>query len=254
MTGERYRTPSVTRSALLASKLRPTIVRRPQAPARMEEALRPLAGCLTLLHAGAGYGKTSVLAATHRPEWTWYNLDATDRDPQTFATRLSLALGIELSLPDDAGGDVLALELAHRLPDPTTVTLDRGEQLGESVELGRFLSELLMAAPALSLRMATRTRPALPLERLRLEGRLVELGPTELRLNRAEVAQLLTAAWGRPPEPIQLDFADRVLDGWPAALQLWQGTLGDDGDLLAPLQSGQPLHEYLHEEVCGTLP
>jgi DNA-binding SARP family transcriptional activator len=254
VTGERHRTPQVTRPALLASKLRPTIGGPARPPARLEEALRPRVGCLTLLHAGAGYGKTSVLAATHQPDWTWYNLDATDRDPAAFAARLSAALGVEASLPDDASGDVLALELAQRLPDRTTVTLDRGEQLGESVELGRFLSELLVAAPALSLRLATRTRPALPLERLRLEGRLVELGPNDLRLNRSEVVQLLTEAWGHPPEPAQLDFADTVLDGWPAALQLWQAAVGEDGDLLAPLQSGQPLHEYLHEEVCGTLP
>jgi DNA-binding SARP family transcriptional activator len=254
VTGERQRTPQVTRPALLASKLRPTIGRLTRAPARLEEALRPRSGCLTLLHAGAGYGKTSVLAATHRPEWTWYNLDATDRDPAAFAARLGAALGVDARLPTDAAGDVLALELAQRLPGRATVTLDRGEQLGEAVELGRFLSELLVAAPALSVRLATRTRPALPLERLRLEGRLVELGPNDLRLNRSEVAQVLTAAWGHPPEAAQLDFADTVLDGWPAALQLWQAAVGEDGDLMAPLQSGQPLHEYLHEEVCGTLP
>jgi ATP/maltotriose-dependent transcriptional regulator MalT len=57
--------------------------------------VRPRFGCLTLVHAGAGYGKTTALAAGHRPEWTWYNLDATDREPATLAQRLGLALQVD---------------------------------------------------------------------------------------------------------------------------------------------------------------
>ena len=241
---------------MLGSKLQPTTVRQPEVPGRLRELLRPRAGALVLVHAGAGYGKTTALAASHRPEWTWYNLDATDCDPVTFAERLSLALGVEPSEADPSvSGEVLALELAQSLQGAaTTVTLDRCEQVGEAVELGRFLSELLVAAPSLALRVATRTRPPLPLERLRLEGRLVEVGPAELRLNRSEITRLLAALGGRPPEPAELDFADTVLGGWPAALLLWHGGLDEDRDLTAPLQPGQPLHEYIHEEVFGRLP
>jgi DNA-binding SARP family transcriptional activator len=241
---------------MLISKLRPTTVRRQEVSSRLEDVVRPRFGCLTLVHAGAGYGKTTALAAGHRPEWTWYNLDATDREPATLAQRLSLALHVD---PPAAStvvvGEVLGLELAHRLQGrAVTLTLDRCEQLGDSAEAGRLLSELVLAAPALALRVATRTRPALPLERLRLEGRLVDVGPADLRLNRAETADLLARGWGRQPLEVELEFADTVLDGWPAALQLWQVGLADEADLLGPLQPGQPLHEYLHEEVFGTLP
>ena len=252
MTGPSERPPQ----AVLASKLRPTTVRQPDVPERLLEILRPRAGALTLVHAGAGYGKTTALAAGHRPEWTWYNLDATDRDPATFADRLSVAIGVEPAMLDPSvPGEVLALELAHALQGvATTLTLDRCEQLGEAVELGRFLSELLVAAPSLAVRVATRTRPPLPLERLRLEGRLIEIGPADLRLNRAEIAAVLTGAAGRPPGGAQLDFADTVLGGWPAAMLLWQGGMADEADMMAPLQPGQPLHEYIHEEVFGRLP
>lgn len=241
---------------MLISKLRPTTVRRQEVPARLEEVVRPRFGCLTLVHAGAGYGKTTVLAAGHRPEWTWYNLDATDRDPAVLAQRLSAALRVDPPGTDpSAAGEVLALELAQRLQGrAVTLTLDRCEQLGDGPEPGRFLSELLLAAPALALRVATRTRPTLPLERLRLEGRLVEIGPADLRLNRTEIADLLARSWGRAAQPQELDFADTILAGWPAAVQLWQGAMSEQADLLAPLQPGQPLHEYLHEEVFGTLP
>src|SRR6266545_3935410 len=241
---------------MLTSKLRPAPMRPHETPTRLVDALQPRFGCLTLLHSGAGYGKTTALAATQRADWTWYNLDATDRDPEAFAARLCMALRVEAP-PRGAGTtcEVLALDLAHRLQGrSTTVTLDRGEQLVDAVEVGRFLSELLLASPTLALRLAPRTRPALPLERLRLEGRRVEVGPGELRLSPAEIADLLTAAWGRPPEASELEFADAVLCGWPGALQLWQRELAGGGDLTAPLQPGQPLHEYLHEEVLGALP
>jgi DNA-binding SARP family transcriptional activator len=256
VTDERHRPARAALRGLLISKLRPTTVRRQQVPARLEDVVRPRFGCLTLVHAGAGYGKTTALAAGSRAAWVWYNLDATDREPATFAQRLSLALHADPPAADlPATGEVLALEVAQRLQGrAVTLTLDRYEQLGDSVVAGRFLSELLLASPALALRVATRTRPALPLERLRLEGRLVEVGPEDLRLNRGEIADLLARCWGRQPQTVELDFADTVLDGWPAALQLWQSALGDDTDLLGPLQPGQPLHEYLHEEVLGTLP
>jgi DNA-binding SARP family transcriptional activator len=256
VTDERHRPLRAVRRGMLISKLRPTTVRRQEVPARLEDVVRPRFGCLTLVHAGAGYGKTTALAAGQRPEWTWYNLDATDREPATLAQRLGLALQVDpLGSDRTATGEVLALELADRLQGrAVTVTLDRFEQLGDSTAAGRFLSELLLAAPALALRVATRTRPALPLERLRLEGRLVEVGPADLRLNRAEIADVLARSWGRPAQATELEFADTMLGGWPAALQLWQGGVADHGDLLGPLQPGQPLHEYLHEEVFGTLP
>lgn len=256
MTDERHRPTRAARRGMLISKLRPTTVRREEVSPRLEDVVRPRFGCLTLVHACAGYGKTTALAAGQRAEWTWYNLDATDREAATLAQRLSLALHVD---PPPAAtppaGELLGLELAHRLEGrAVTLTLDRCEQLGDSAEAGRLLSELLLAAPALALRVATRTRPALPLERLRLEGRLVEVGPADLRLSRTEIADLLARSWSRPPLAAELDFADTVLDGWPAALQLWQVGLADEADLLGPLQPGQPLHEYLHEEVFGTLP
>src|SRR5258708_27280915 len=173
---------------MLATKLRPTIARPARVPARLEDSLRPRFGCLTLLHACAGYGKTTALADTQEPGWTWYNLDVADRDPAMFVQRLCQALRVDPPSTRPAPtAEALALDVALRLQGRTaTLTLDRCEPLGDAVDLGRFLGELLLLAPALALRGATRTRPALPLERLRLQDRLVEVGPSELRLQRAE--------------------------------------------------------------------
>ena len=210
-----------------------------------------------LVHAAAGYGKTTALAMTQEEGWLWYNVDSGDQSLMTAAARLCSALGLQPPPRDMPGtGEAMAIELAGLLAGRSlTVTLDRFQLIGDAQEVGRLLSDLLDLAPGLSLRLATRIRPPLPLERLRLDGRLVEVGPAELRLNADEIAPVLADRLGRPPSPSELHFADSVLSGWPGALHLWlAGWDSNDPDLMAPLQPGTPLHDYLHEELLwGTL-
>jgi DNA-binding SARP family transcriptional activator len=242
--------------AVLPTKLKPALTRSRAAPARLTELLAPRPGCLVLVHAAAGYGKTTALAMTQPSDSLWYNLDRSDHQAQVLAGRLCVALGVPpLPAGVPASGEALALEMADELQGrELTVTFDRFQQLGDAPEVGRLLSELLLVVPGLSVRLATRTRPTLPLERLRLEGRLFEVGPAELRLDRDEIECLLAAALDRPPRPAEMDFADGMLGGWPAAVHMWVAGLDGSTDLLAPLQPGKPLHDYLHEELLeGTL-
>jgi DNA-binding SARP family transcriptional activator len=242
--------------AVPSTKLRPVLNETREVAASLARSLEPRAGGLVLVHAAAGYGKTTALAMTQQPGWHWYNLDGSDRSARILATRLCSALGIE-SLPPNgsANGEAVALELANRLEGRAlTITFDRYQQLGHAPEVGRMLGELLVLLPTLALRIATRTRPALPLERLRLEGRLVEVETPDLRLPATEISQLLAKAWGRPPNAAEAEFADSMLGGWPGAIVLWLAGLEDGADLMAPLQPGKPLHDYLHEELLqGTL-
>jgi DNA-binding SARP family transcriptional activator len=243
--------------AILPTKLRPAITRSGVVPTRLVDMLEPRSACLVLVHAAAGYGKTTALAMTQPADSFWYNVDRSDHVPRVLAMRLCHALGLAPP-PDDVPplGEALALEMADELQGrDLTITFDRFQQLGDAPEVGRLISELLTLVPTLSVRLATRTRPTLPLERLRLEGRLLEVGPAELRLDRAEIASLLTDALGREPRPVEVDFADTMLGGWPAAIHLWVAGLDGGTDLVAPLQTGKPLHDYLHEELLeGTLP
>lgn len=247
------RPPVGDRRSVLRTKLSPPLQRRYPVEGALANRLLPEPGDLVLVHAAAGYGKTVALAATQRPGWLWYSLDWTDGWPLTLAERVTAALGLD---PIEAGPDVsvaaLASELAQRLADePVTITFDRYEHLGEGREVGFLLSELLQLAPSLSMRVATRTRPDLPLERLGLDGRLVDIGPADLRHDRAQIDFILTAGWRRPPTADELEFADSTLQGWPATLPLWlvDHELGDD--LNAPIRPGTPLHNYLDGEVVN---
>jgi DNA-binding SARP family transcriptional activator len=242
--------------AVLPTKLKPALTRSRAAPERLTELLAPRPACLVLVHAAAGYGKTTALAMTQPPDSLWYNLDRSDHEPRALANRLCIALGLApLSADVPAAGEALALEMADELQGrELTITFDRFQQLGDAPEVGRLLSELLAVVPGLSIRLATRVRPTLPLERMRLEGRLFEVGPGELRLDRREAEHLLAGALDRKPRPVEVDFTDNTLGGWPAAIHLWVAGLDCSGDVLAPLQPGKPLHDYLHEELLeGTL-
>jgi len=243
-------------SAILPTKLRPALTKSRTVPARLTEVLAPRAACLVLVHAAAGYGKTTALAMTQPPEGLWYNLDRSDHSPLTLVSRLCAALDLPVPAPETPPlGEALALDMADALQGRAlTITLDRFQHLGEAPEVGRLLSELLLLVPGLSIRLATRTRPTLPLERLRLEGRLLEVGPGELRLERDEIEALLAEALDRKPRAAEVDFCDSILGGWPAAIHLWVAGLEGSSDVLAPLQAGKPLHDYLHEELMeGTL-
>jgi DNA-binding SARP family transcriptional activator len=242
--------------AVLPTKLKPALTRSRAAPERLTELLAPRPACLVLVHAAAGYGKTTALAMTQPPDSLWYNLDRSDHEPRALANRLCVALGLApLSADVPAAGEALALEMADELQGrELTITFDRFQQLGDAPEVGRLLSELLAVVPGLSIRLATRVRPTLPLERMRLEGRLFEVGPGELRLDRREAEHLLAGALDRKPRPVEVDFTDNTLGGWPAAIHLWVAGLDGSGDPLAPLQPGKPLHDYLHEELLeGTV-
>ncbi|HSR22733.1 MAG TPA: hypothetical protein VLW53_04225, partial [Candidatus Eisenbacteria bacterium] len=239
---------------LLTGKLRPGLLKGRRLSTRVRGLMAPRPGALVLVHAAAGYGKTTALAATREPGCLWYNLDHGDRDPVTLTRRLSIALGVEPPGPAvGSHAEAMALELADRLQGSSpTITFDQWERLGDAPdEAGALLGELLVQLPALSVRLGTRTRPALRLERLRLEDRLVEIGPGQLRLDREQITDLLAEAWGREPEATELEFADRVLEGWPAALHLWlAGPEGGGGPSMRLVQ-GTPLHHYVQDEVLA---
>lgn len=241
------------RPAIRAAKLAPPVAGRRTVPADLRALLAPRAGRLVLVHAAAGYRKSAALAATQEPGWLWYNLDLGDRCPRAFGDRLCAVLAVEPLPPGlPAAGDPVARELAARLRGrPVTITLDRYEHVGRAPELGVLLSLLPKLAPDLAVRLATRVRPGLPPDRT---GRPpLDVGPAELRLRRREIEDLLAAAWGSPPARAQVDYADAVLCGWPAAVQLWQSAGGGDLDPLDSVRPGRPLRDYLEEEVLPAL-
>src|SRR6476659_9133608 len=147
--------------------MRPPSVRAIHRP-RLIEPLMDAAGLpLVILVAPAGYGKTTLLCdwAEHdeRP-FAWVTLDRQDNDPACL--QASVAVAAESVEPQRGTGRfVLVLDNLEALDAPAAHAA---------------LAALLEGLPhEVTLALAGRTAPPLPVARMRAQGRVAELGPRE---------------------------------------------------------------------------
>src|SRR4029079_684137 len=167
-------------------------------------------GRLTLVVAGAGWGKTTLVAEWARAEpgpVAWFSVDATDADPVRFWGALVAALdGVTPRVASRAAqllgapGTSTVTDVVPALLDeltalgtPVTLVVD-DYHLAASAEVHLGLTVLVSHLPAtLRLVLLSRTEPPPPLARLRGHGRIREPGVADLRLSSAESANLLAA-------------------------------------------------------------
>src|SRR5262245_42898454 len=158
------------------------------------------AAAFTLVGAPPGWGKSVLLAAWAAPRGAaWLTLGSRHCDPRRLWADVVVALrraqvpleGLD-STPERLDDD-FALRLADALaqaPVRPTLVLDDLDQLrGPGLAA---LGELIAGGgEAVHVVAATRSDPELPLERLRLAGRLHELRATDLAFTDEEAAALL---------------------------------------------------------------
>lgn len=262
-----------------ATKFRPPTPLRE--PVRREHLLRTLRDGglrrLALVHAPAGYGK-STLAAQWRADLTergiaaaWIALDADD-DAETWLlahmieairrVRPDVGLGLAQVLeerPADAVSYVLAtlIDEIHASGEPVVVLIDDWHRI-EDDGARRVLDTLLgNGCHHLRFVVTARDQCALPLSRLRVDDELVEIDGSALRFTVAETAEVLTR--GSAPELSEERIAAiaEATDGWPAAVALAALSLrnGADPDRLAesPVSAGHGIGDYLAENVLDAL-
>ncbi|UVE19373.1 LuxR C-terminal-related transcriptional regulator [Pseudomonas sp. LS44] len=199
--------------SLLRSKLIP-----PQVPAdhvarpHVQEALAAHRHArLLLFSAPAGFGKTTelaVIAERHRDTGravAWLSLDSEDDDPSRFFQQLIKALGTVI--PGFGGNAQNFLLNTMRVPvvavmeslladlcqhdQPLLLVLDDLHLLQDG-ELLTALNRLVALAPAgFILAIGTRAQPALRLATWRAKELLLEIGPQELRLSKAQTRDYL---------------------------------------------------------------
>src|SRR5512142_3338281 len=156
----------VVRTKLVPPRLHRRILHRERLSVLLAAALDYR---LTILQAGAGYGKTTALAALQEGETplAWYHLSVEDCDPLVFLLHLiycfdgslpgvgrSLAALLEsesAEAPLQSGPgvvDALANELAGQLTRPMLVVLDDVHRLRETPDVLGLLDRLIERAPA----------------------------------------------------------------------------------------------------------
>ena len=257
----------------------PAVVARPRLDDRLEEVGRRR---LTLVTAGPGLGKTTLLAGfARRRGCAWYTTDAGDRDPTVLAHGVLEALrtripsldpaalapptaGQDLPIPSEGQESVVADQLIRMLSDEidtdVTLVVDDVHQFAGSDLSGRLLGELTRGAPPqLHLVLSSRLDPPFGVTRLRAQGLAVELHGSTLRFTAEETATMAVTVLG----PAGADVADLLHEqtsGWPTAVRIvtewlrqapasrWRSMIPEAG---AP---GTPLEAYVGEEVLPETP
>jgi len=193
---------------------------------------------LTTVIAGAGYGKSSLLAEWVRslPEgvrYTWYSLDPADQDPAVFFVYLIAALrelwpgfgqAIESTLsrpvPVNLGQTALLLlgELEVTIKDQAIVIiLDDYHRLGNPADINTIILQLLERLPKnIHLAISSRQPVSFPVARLRVDGQIHECTANDLRFGAEEARQLLQ----QESLPATLMSLIERTEGWIAGLHL----------------------------------
>src|SRR5262249_46898142 len=99
--------------------------------------------------------------------------------------------------------------------------------------------------------------PPLRLARLRAEGRVLEIGPGELALDRDEAASLLEQAGARLGAEEAMELHERT-EGWPVGLYLAALSLRQGGSLSQAAASfggdDRLVSEYVESEFLARMP
>ncbi|MGH6696678.1 LuxR C-terminal-related transcriptional regulator [Sphingopyxis sp.] len=227
---------------------------------------------LTLVHAPAGYGKTSLLsqwrgtldAATTRV--AWLTLERDDRDLKRFVNYLLLALrrdqaeseakAASSDLPPRAALSAMINEIGDSGVPVVLILDDLHHAFSEAV--GQFLETLVRLAPAnCHFLFASRDYPWVGQSILAAEEQLLEIGPADLRFSVLETECLLTRT-DRPLETLDIDTLLDRTEGWPIAVQLASLSIkrGMEAERVIDEYCGtsSDLARYLSEQVLMTLP
>lgn len=225
-----------------------------------------------MVSAGAGYGKTTLLAqwaARDRRPFAWISVDGQDNDPVVLLTYAAAALQRLIPIDPrvfDALGSPGPAIIATAVPllgaamaaagVPLVLVLDDVQHL-QNAECLDTVSALAAAFPARSqLALAGRSIPDVGIPWLRSRGLVVEVGVKELRLGPAEAGRLLRDA-GADLRDADVEELVGKTEGWAAGMYLAAlfVTAGGPRDEAIQAFSGreQFVADYLHSELLARL-
>ena len=259
---------------LVASKLRGPLIR--PGTVRRSSLVERLAGGdprpIVSVAAPAGYGKTTLLsqwAERDSQAFAWVSVNEADNDPKVLLSYVAEALDAVEPI-DGRVFDALASPVSSvpgsvvprlgsafsSMTSPVVLVLDDVHVLRNS-ECRAALSVLADHVPGGSrLALAGRAAPPLRIARLRAEGKITEIGPSDLSLTCDEASSLLR----------NVDFTlageevaelHRRTEGWPAGLYLAALYLREGGSFTSAAVSfggdDRLVSDYLESEFLSRI-
>jgi LuxR family maltose regulon positive regulatory protein len=259
---------------LIASKLRRPLARPGAVPrsSLIEKLRRQDSRPIVSVAAPAGYGKTTLLsqwAERNGQAFAWVSIDDRDNDPKVLLTYVAQALDAvqpvgarvfeALASPVSSvpGSVVPRLGAAFAsMTTPVALVLDDVHLLHDRA-CQSALAALADHVPGGSrLVLAGRPDPPVRIARLRAEGRVLEIGPGDLTLTRAEAALLLAAAEVALGEDDVAELHERT-EGWAVGLYLAALALRAGGPLGSAAVSfagdDRLVAEYVESELLARI-
>jgi DNA-binding SARP family transcriptional activator len=229
---------------------------------------------LTIVHSGAGYGKSTALALFMRDEKVagcWYSVSSMDDDILPFLAYLIQAIrkmvphfGNELLayietmdkyIRDEEINLLCSLFINEILAVQTPIILivDDFHQIEHSYTVNSWMEKFINHIPDnLHLVISSRSRPNWKyLSKMKVCGRLLEVVRDDLVLTIEEMDLLLTDLFGVMVKPAQLKMIYQMTEGWIIALCMIAQQIPNDMDSLPEYSSHslQDLFQYLVMEV-----
>lgn len=224
---------------------------------------------LLMLHAPAGYGKTTLLIdfARHTSlPCCWYLLDQTDADRMTFLTTLLLSIrqhfptfGGELdallngvssehaNAPEEVGYfevvlDALIAAIEREIPEPFLIALCNYQEINELREINGVISYLLQHLPAhCVLLLESRVIPDLDFAPLLANREIFGIGTSQLRFTTSEIRELAQTQGIEPLKDREIETLVSGFGGWITGILL--GTRLNNMQQLQSTLSAEKLEE-----------
>lgn len=260
---------SLLRTKLEIPPVHPMSISRPRLMAQLD---RSLGFKVTLVSAPTGFGKTTLLSRWANQSSlaiAWVSLSENDNDLEHFWTYFAGAL---MSLATDAvarESEILTFDspesvvavitnLASAISQEFVLILD-DYHIIQNPQVHLVLTNLLEYSPKhMHILISSRSRPRLPLARLRAYRQLYELGPDDLLFTLEEIETFFSQILGMELPPGQASALKAYTDGWIAILQLvaiWLQEQTDVWEALARISENYHyILDYLTTEVLQQQP
>ncbi|HYK71821.1 MAG TPA: transcriptional regulator, partial [Pseudoneobacillus sp.] len=234
---------------------------------------------LTLIHSGAGYGKSTALSLFITDEQQvgcWYSISAMDDDILPFLTYLTYSIrgihpefGMELlSFIDQLDRYIREEEInllcslfineLFNIQEDITVILDDFHQIEHSYTVNRWMEIFLEHIPShIHLVISSRSRPAWKqLTKMKVTGHLLEMTKEDLILSMDEMELLLIDNYGIELSASDMERIYKLTEGWVIALCMiaQQGPLHQNLIGIDEHSSLTDLFQYLAMEVFSKQP
>ncbi|MBI9045642.1 MAG: hypothetical protein JEZ06_14225 [Anaerolineaceae bacterium] len=235
--------PSIVRTKLLPPRIPERVFARPRITTELSAAANYR---LTVIQAGAGYGKTTALTALalKKTNSIWYQVAREDSDPLVFLLHLCHTTQITLPeirhLPisvleswDSNRGTLPSLEVIDQFinalsageKEPIYLLLDDVHLILSNEDISLILDRLISLKPEnLHIILSTRKPLQLPnLQRWQMYGEVQILDQSMLAFTQDEIETLFSRHYGYDLTKTEIQLLNEVTEGWAITLQLiWQ--------------------------------